>query len=157
MNIGSRTARADCRSVPPSAGTAPFDDKLIAALVHERPDVAAISAEILGRRRVRRAVGPLIAALGQWRDADEVSMAIIRALAELGDEAAIVPLSDVLRHRPLRQRISAAQALGQFTHPAARHALQQAALHDPNQGVRRAAADALARSSSSNEGQNHGQ
>ncbi len=157
MVLDKPPASAACPSRDPSSATArrdeargarerdvdTFDDKLIAALRQNRPDVAAISAEILGQRRVSGAVAPLIAALDRWLDADDVSMAIIQALAELRDEAAIVPLTGVLRHRHLRQRIAAVQALGCFTHPAADEALHQAAMHDPNAAVRRAAADVL--------------
>jgi len=120
-----------------------YDDKLIAALEIERPDVAAISAEVLGARRVSRAGPALIAALDRWWDADEVAVAIIHALAVIDGDEVIAPLVAVLTGRSLRQRIAAAEALGRFAHPVARTALQRAAREDPNAAVRTAATRAV--------------
>jgi HEAT repeat protein len=126
--------------VRPKKSTPSYDEKLVAGLRHERPDVAAMSAEVLGARRVEAAVGSLIEALDRWRDADDVVMAAIHALAEIGDGQAVVPLIEILGSRSLRQRVAAAEALSRFDQPIARVALRRAQRDDPNAVVRAAAA-----------------
>jgi HEAT repeat protein len=125
-----------------------YDEKLIAALRHERPDVAAMSAEVLGVRHAAAAVDELIDALALWSDADEVAVSVIEALAELGDPRALDALVAALRDRSLRQRVAAARALGRFDQPTARAALRRAAREDPNAAVRTAAAFAVGGGSS---------
>lgn len=122
-----------------------YDQKLIAGLAHERPEIVEQCASVLGARRTRLAVVALLGALERWRNADDVAIAIIHALAEIGDARAAEPLIRVLADGHLRQRLAAVGALACFATPAARAALRRAAREDPNATVRLAAEHAASK------------
>ncbi|NLH98683.1 MAG: hypothetical protein GX446_04220 [Chthonomonadales bacterium] len=114
---------------------------LIWALGHPEPTVAPRAAWILGERRDRSALRPLMELMVHARDLGAIEEAAT-ALGKLGDPSAIPALAGVLQSSYLTDRIRAAEALGKIGGAEAATALQ-AALADRNASVREAAARAL--------------
>lgn len=121
-----------------------YEARLIAGLAHPIPDIAATCAWVLGERRARAAVAPLCALLRQRTDLDDVRIAAIRALAQIGDPAALPTLIAVARTGDVRVRLAAVEALRQVDPLAARAVLDELAHTDPSAAVRHAARAASA-------------
>lgn len=120
-----------------------FTERLIWALHHPEPTVAPRAAWILGERRDRRAVEPLISVIERSKDLGVLEEATV-ALGKIGDPRALPALQNLLAHSYVSVRERAAWALGRIGHPDAIPALQQA-LTDTSQAVRSAVKSALGR------------
>jgi len=103
----------------------------------------ANAAEALGRLRDTRAVEPLIAAL-EDRDRNVQTAAAI-SLGQIGDVQAVEPLSGALQHGSAGVRLAAASSLAELGDDRALDPLTRCAADDPDQQVRRAAAEAAAK------------
>jgi HEAT repeat protein len=114
-----------------------FVDKLIGALNHPVPAKAAFAARLLGERRERRALAPLLRVLASNAE-PELQEAVVYALGEIGDAQAALPVINILNnsHAWLRARLAAADALAKIGTPEAIAALKKA---------QRADSDAVAR------------
>ncbi len=97
-DIAARQARSD------------FVDKLIAALHHPEPMTPVRAAWILGQRRERRAVQPLVQIV---REAEDLFLAdaAVEALGRIGDPVALATLREVAHHPSARLRRTAEGAL----------------------------------------------
>jgi HEAT repeat protein len=87
-----------------------FVDKLIAALDHPEPETRARAALILGLRREKRAVEPLLRVLREGTDASLMEAAI-EALGRIGDRRCRAALETVAIRGSLRVRLAARKAL----------------------------------------------
>jgi len=110
------------------------------------PGISRAAAEALGKLGDRRAVEPLITALGDTRFSSDpdVCQAAARALGQLGDRRAVEPLITALGGGSCNVRKIAAEALGQLGDPRAVGPLVKAVEYEVP-SVRLAAAEALAR------------
>ena len=121
-----------------------YENKLIAGLDDPLPDVATTCAWILGERGAIGAVQALCDALARRADLIDVCVAVIRALANIGDERAVPSLSEAARHGPVKVRLHAVEALGRFDHQEAYRTLRHVARSDRSTRVREAAMRSLA-------------
>lgn len=108
-----------------SAAPTGYQAKLLAGLRHERPEIVVMSAEKSGLQHIQEALPDLLAVLERWRDCDDVVIAAIHALAEIGDDDALDALVAVLAGRSLRQRLAAGEALTWFDAASVRGALRR--------------------------------
>lgn len=120
-----------------------YESKLIEGLFATLPDVAETCAWILGERRTAAAVAPLCDVLARRADLDDVCVAAIRALAKIGDRAAIPALTAAVHNGTIVVRLAAVVALGAIDPAAARSTLTVLVQSDPSQRVREAARRAL--------------
>ena len=97
-NIQARRAKAD------------YADKLIAALRHPEPTTPVRAAWILGERRERKAIEPLMRLVQDSRDPFIVEAAV-EALGKVGDECAREAIVSALSHPSPRVRRKAEAAI----------------------------------------------
>jgi hypothetical protein len=133
-----RAALQGCRLLGTDAG------QIAIGLLRDKDfDLRSGAARCLGTLRATEAVGPLLSALRR-----EHLVAVIQALAQIGDRRATKPIADLLMedHPAGRQgeRVIVVRSLGQLGDPAAVPALERELTH-PDWRVRRAAASALSR------------
>nr|WP_301662722.1 HEAT repeat domain-containing protein [Methanoculleus sp. FWC-SCC1] len=132
---GVRNAAADALA---AIGEDAFD--ALVAVLGDRPVVVRITAaRALGEMKDRRAVPPLVDLLSD--PAAEVRWAAAQAVGGLG-EAAIAPLSLVLKNGSKNERLAAIDALWKITDDRATEALM-GGLHDEDADVRAKASEAL--------------
>jgi len=86
-----------------------FEQKLIRALHHPEPSTPIRAATILGKRRSKAAVEPLID-LGMSTSDPYVQEAVVTALGQIGDPHAHTCLEHLRREGALRVRIAAERA-----------------------------------------------
>jgi HEAT repeat protein len=127
-----------------AADTAKDVQELLVTLKSEKVAARAAAARILGEMgpQAKDAVAELQAALA---DADkDVRRSAARALGDIGpaSKPAVSALGKALKDAEAPVRQSAAYALGRIGDPAAKAPLE-AARKDTNEGVKRAAKDAL--------------
>jgi HEAT repeat protein len=126
------------------AEAADYTSGLIWALQHPEPTVAPRAAWILGERRDRAALEPLMNLARTSHDLGALEEAAT-ALGKLGDEAAVPALVELLQRSYVSVRVRAAAALGAIGGADAEAALRNAD-SDPSPSVREAVANALAAS-----------
>ena len=119
-----------------------YTDKLIASLSHPDPVTRRRAAWVLGERRDREAVEPLVAALDANRDDPYILESIVEALGKIGDQRAAGVIAGLLLTSYLVVRVRAAESLGRLGGPRAAASLRKA-LRDANRAVREAAEKAL--------------
>lgn len=105
-NIAARQARTD------------YADKLIAALRHPEPTTPIRAAWILGERRERKAIEPLVRLAHESADPFVVESAV-EALGKMEDRQVLETLRWAAEHPSLRVRRQAQRALQQFADAAA--------------------------------------
>jgi HEAT repeat protein len=140
-NAETRSVCAECGASLAEEEAGDFTDRLLWALHHPEPTVAPRAAWVLGERRDRRAVEPLIALTARTREMGALEEAA-RALGKIGDPRAIPALVSLLRGSYVSVRVQAARALGAIGGTCAVSALTQART-DPSASVRAAAQEAL--------------
>lgn len=100
---------------------------LLAALQSPDPAQRLEAASVLGLRREKAAVAPLLARLQDAAEEEAVLRAVIEALGSIRDLRALPPLRHFLKAAKSEGlRAAAAQALGRFQHPQALAGLLQA-------------------------------
>lgn len=119
-----------------------FVEKLIKALKHPDPRIRSDAVWLLGKKKVKEALQPLIAAIKENNHDPYLLSTIAQSLGEIGGEDALVPLAILLSSSYLPVRVKAAQALAQLGDLRAVNHLAKA-LEDPNLAVRRAAECAI--------------
>jgi HEAT repeat protein len=120
------------------------DTSVLPHLIQGLDFVRDEAAEALGKLGDIRAVEPLLAALGKYFSGS-VPNPLAVALARLKDPRAIPVLADLLQHRDIAMRKSAAYALGELGPEAAPHLLRVVENTEQSGGEREAAAKALKR------------
>ncbi|NJP07360.1 MAG: hypothetical protein HC837_17920 [Chloroflexaceae bacterium] len=103
--------------------------------------MALIGVPNIDKLQAKQDISGLIKILTNQKDL-EVRQHVIRALAELGDQQAIGPLTELVRDSNPQIREAAVQALGQLGGPRAVEPLITT-LHDPQPQVRRSVIEAL--------------
>jgi HEAT repeat protein len=87
-----------------------FDQKLIRALCHPEPSTPVRAATILGERRCKAAVEPLIQVAVSSAD-PYIQEAAVDSLARIGDLRALPSLAQLKRDGMLRVRLAAERAI----------------------------------------------
>jgi HEAT repeat protein len=101
-------------------GQRDFVEKLIAALNHPEPETRARAALILGLRKEKRAVEPLLRVVREGKDASLMEAAL-EALGRLGEPRCRAALETAAIRGTLRVRLAARQALYCFEKGNERH------------------------------------
>lgn len=121
-----------------------YVDKLIEALKHPEPTTRVRAAWVLGRKKEKRAVTPLIEAINNNLNDPYILESIVGALGLTGDSSALDEIFSLLKSSYLIVRIQAARAISMIGDRKGVDPLM-AALKDENTAVRKAAAEALGR------------
>jgi twitching motility protein PilT len=112
------------------------DPRIVPAMIPLLQDddwwIRITTADSLGRLGDRRAVAPLVEALGD----PEVRWAAVEALGRLGDSTALKPLAELLRAPDADVRVEVLLALRRFDHPGVLGVVEQVARKDPHRAVR---------------------
>ncbi len=116
--------------------------ELIAALAEPEPEIRVTAAHALGKLKAAKAVGPLIARLGDPREWFTVPWAAADALGMIGSRDAVPPLIAALQSRCKHLAQRAARALDQIGDPQAIQPLSRS-LGNAEHEVREAAARSL--------------
>jgi HEAT repeat protein len=87
-----------------------FTEKLIQALTHSVSSAVYRACYILGEKRERAAIQPLIELLS-WTNDYSLMEEIVETLGKIGDESAVPSLIDMLNNRSFLVRGKAASAL----------------------------------------------
>lgn len=106
--------------------------KLVEGLHHERSDIAAQCAQILGARREHQATQALQEALITRRWEIDVARAAAWALGQIGDPGVVPALRFALGDAPLPVRLAIVEALAGITSEEARELLFTLAEEDPS-------------------------
>jgi len=126
---------------PLDADDGTYVEKLANSLMHPIPSTAMRAAWVLGRRREKSAVEPLIKAI-ESRGEEGIMSSAVEALGEIGDPRAIPTLTKLLEGSYLKVRLKAIEALEKIGSDDAQRQIVKA-LNDPNLVIRRAAEKAL--------------
>ncbi len=119
-----------------------YMEKLIGDLRHPEPQTRLRAAWVLGVKKESGAVGPLVRAIGENRDAPYILATIATALGLIGDIRALDEVIALLKNSYLVVRTAAAEAIGLIGNARGIEPLKSA-LDDRSTAVRKAAAEAL--------------